>query len=76
MMKKAMPKINSRLLAADAAASTFLLVPHESSADRQAARDGAAALMVDAVTLLVRGGCDELAQQAQALVGKIDAVRA
>ena len=64
-----------RVIAADAIAATLLRVPHETADERQAARDEAASLVLQAAELLVRGGADKLAMAAHALVVQIDAAR-
>lgn len=64
-----------RVLSAEAIAATLLLVPYESADARQAARDEAASLTLEAGELLVRGGCDELAMAAHDLAARADAAR-
>lgn len=58
-------------MAAESVAATLLLLPHESADEREAARDKAAGLILQAGELLVRVGCDNLAAASHALAGDL-----
>lgn len=60
----------ARMLAAEATAATFLLVPFESAVDRQDSLDEVRGLLLAAIEPAVRAGRDDIAHQVLALLHK------